>query len=276
MQYNGGMSWRIGATSYVYPGDLAHNLRNLAGEVQDVELVLFEDEAGNGNLPTAQEARRLRRLLDASAMSVSVHLPSDLGGAIEPERRARALALNRRTVEATLVMEPRAWIVHVETEGAGTPVWTEHALADIAVLGDAIGDLSYLAVENLESYAPELLTPVFAALPVARTLDIGHLWKQQRDPLPVMATWLPAARVVHLHGVEPRKGDAGVQQVIDHLSLACMESTRQRDLDAVLAALLGWRGVLTLEVFEQDYFTSRAAFDRALERIQATRALHVA
>jgi len=36
--------FRLGSTSYVYPADLVTNARQLAGRVDDIELVLFETE----------------------------------------------------------------------------------------------------------------------------------------------------------------------------------------------------------------------------------------
>lgn len=270
MQYNRGMTWRLGATSYVYAGDLLHNLARLAGQVQDVELVLFDDGAGNGNVPTVADVQTMRQFLADHGMSVTVHLPVDLGGANDSQRRA-ALALNQRVVETTLPLNPYAWIVHIETARAGTREWLDAAVKDVEQLCATIGDPAQLAIENLESYPPELLEPLFTEFPVARALDVGHLWKQQRDPLPVAAAWLDATRVFHLHGV-CRQDD----RLIDHASLAVLDAVQLAQLDALLDALRDWHGVLTLEVFEGDYFTSRPILDRVLVRRTKRSAAHVA
>jgi len=265
------MRWRIGSTSYVYPGDLRHNLRLLAGQVQDVELVLFEDATGQGNIPPAAEAEELRHIAEANDMSLTVHLPCDLGGLLPAEERARRRALNRRVIEATIALEPYAWVAHVETEGAGTRPWLDQALDAVQECVTWIGDAQRLAVENLESYAPELLLPLYAELSVSRTLDIGHLWKQRRNPLPVAETWLPHTRVIHLHGV--REED---DRCIDHCSLAVMEAHQLQEMDTLLAMLAGWQGVLTLEVFEEEYFSSRSVLENALARMQKASVAHVA
>ena len=115
-------------------------------------------------------------------------------------------------------------------------------------------DPRQLALENLENYAPEYLLPLFGAFPIRRTLDVGHLWKMGRDPLPLLADWLPATRVVHLHGMA----------ATDHQSLAVIAPAQ---LDPIVQRLLHWRGVLTLEVFEYDFFTSHAALLAAIERV---------
>ena len=264
------MRCRIGSTSYVYPGDLRHNLRLLAGQVQDVELVLFEDVPGQGNIPASAEARELRSIAADNGMSLTVHLPADLGGVLPHLERARRLALNRRVVDATMALEPYAWVAHVETEGAGTRQWLDEALVAVEAHTGWIGDPARLAIENLESYAPELLLPLFAEAPVARTLDIGHLWKQQRKPQPVLEAWLPHTRVIHLHGVREVAG-----KQVDHCSLEVLEPHRLGELETLLALLAEWQGVLTLEVFEEDYFSSRAVLERTIAHMQESSEEHV-
>lgn len=43
---------RIGATSYTYSADILTNVKKLAGLVQDVELVLFEIEDPERDIPS--------------------------------------------------------------------------------------------------------------------------------------------------------------------------------------------------------------------------------
>ena len=43
--------FRLGATSYILPADLVANAKFLAGKVDDIELVLFDLEEGQSNLP---------------------------------------------------------------------------------------------------------------------------------------------------------------------------------------------------------------------------------
>lgn len=255
--------WRIGSTSYVYPGDLLHNLRALSGEVNDVELILFDDGKGASNLPTPGEVREMAAFLAEQGMSVTVHLPRDVGGSLPGADAQSALEMNLRVLELTYPLSPLAYVFHAHTLGNGTEAWQEGVLEDIARLTETVERPRQLALENLESYAPEHLEPIFAQAGVSRALDIGHLWKQRRDPLEVMAKWLPTASVVHLHGVCEEAG-----RMVDHLSLARMEQGGANPaLERVLPALEDFGGVLTLEVFENDYFTSRAALDRALARV---------
>ena len=245
------LSFRLGATSYVYRGDLVHNATRLAGQVQDIELVLYVTSGGENNLPTRAEVVQLAQTATDTGLTYTVHLPRDLrsdGG--------DSLELAQRVIELCAPLQPHAYVMHVDGDGVGTAAWRAQAIDALAQVTEWAGDPKLIALENLESYAPEHLLPLFAALPIARTLDIGHLWKAGIDPLPVIDQWLMHSRIVHIHGVRVEAG-----AIVDHGTLAW---TARTQLAAVLERLRGWTGVLTLEVFEDDFFTSRTALDEAL------------
>jgi sugar phosphate isomerase/epimerase len=250
--------FRLGATSYVYPGDLVHNVERLAGQVQDVELVLFELATGESNLPSAGEVRRLAELGAAHDLTYTVHLPRDLRRGALPGRAGDDPSLHMavRVIELTAPLTPFAYVFHLDGTGVAESGWTDQALRAVSALAEKVESPQQLALENLESYPPEALLPVFAELPIARTLDVGHLWRVGRDPLPVVDAWLPHTRVVHLHAM------AGY----DHRSLALAAPAQ---LDPVVERLLEWDGVLTLEVFEDDFFTSHAALLASVGRCRA-------
>jgi sugar phosphate isomerase/epimerase len=120
------------------------------------------------------------------------------------------------------------------------------------------GGAEKLAVENLERYPLDFIMPVIERVPVARCVDIGHLWLDGYDPVPYLSAALPRTRVIHLHGLADR----------DHKSLAHMPPDK---LNPVVAALAhaGYSGVLTLEVFGQaDFETSVAALANAWRAVQ--------
>jgi sugar phosphate isomerase/epimerase len=247
-----GAPWRLGSTSYVYPGDLVHNAERLAGQVADLELVLFDLESGQSNLPSSGEVSRLAEVAARNGLTYTVHLPLDLRSTrLEPHRSLRTA---QRVIKLTAPLQPYAYIFHLDGQGIDQPDWLAQASAAVANLIQLVDNPASLALENLENYAPEQLLPIFAAFPIRRTLDIGHLWKAGRDPLPLLDAWLPQTSVIHLHGLAET----------DHRSLAVMTPAQ---LDPIIARLLDWHGVLTLEVFEEDFFTSRAALIQALARI---------
>ncbi len=245
--------FRLGSTSYVIPGDLLDNLRHLAGEIQDMELVLFDLPGGESNLPDADMVQQMASLAREQGITFTVHLPLDL--AWTPGGDHPSLVLARRVIDLTRPLHPYAYVFHLETAGVGEPGWAEQGIQAVTSLLPLVDQPEQLALENLESYLPDALEPVFAALPISRTLDIGHLWKASLDPLDYLARWLPVTRVIHLHGMADH----------DHQSLAVMSPER---LDPVVWLLQEWSGVLTLEVFEQDFFTSRTALFAALERLR--------
>jgi hypothetical protein len=76
------------------------------------------------------------------------------------------------------------------------------------------------------------------------------------DPLTVLDDWLPRTRVIHIHGLAER----------DHKSLALMPTDQ---LDPVVARLMDYHGVVTLEVFEtSDFFGSRTALLESVARVK--------
>lgn len=136
--------------------------------------------------------------------------------------------------------------------------WQDDARHALEIVCSWLDEPERLCVENLERWDPEAFAPIVEALPVSRTIDIGHLWLQGADPLAHLARWIGRARVVHLHGIAGR----------DHASLAHVPADR---LDPVIALLADrFSGVLTLEVFNRaDLESSQAALAAAMGRIGA-------
>ncbi len=239
------MNLRIGSTSYVYPADLLTNIRRLAGLVEDIELVLFEVE-GASNLPDPETAAGLGAVARRHGISYTVHLPTDLHLGAEGEAWASSVERARRFIRATRLLNPWAYIVHLNPEGAANRArWEERCGEALEMLAREAGGPGLLAVENLENCPLERLIPVLERSPVALCLDVGHLWLLGIDPLPALKAHLGRARVVHLHGVNQQ----------DHESLCWVSVDALR---AVLKELVhqGYRGVVTLEVFSVEDFSS--------------------
>ncbi|MFC1959828.1 cobamide remodeling phosphodiesterase CbiR [Chloroflexota bacterium] len=258
--------FRVGSTSYVFPAGLAENARRLAaqGLSQDMELVLFDLENGPSNFPDAATVQALGEVAADYDLTYTVHLPLDLRLADDGGRASVSLQKAQRVIEATLPLEPAAYVGHLGGTDNHASNWAARATAALQIVAGWLPSPELLAIENLDGYNLDKVASVLAALPlkgpVSRTLDIGHLWKQGRDPLPVLAEWLPTTRVVHLHGFDAAQGR-------DHVSLAVMPAAQ---LDPVLAALRDYQGVLTLEVFEDAFFSSRAALLAGWDRVQAS------
>jgi sugar phosphate isomerase/epimerase len=254
-----GTPFRVGSTSYVYPDDILPNVEQLAqqGDVDDIELILFEVDDGPNNLPDEKTIQQLIDLATAHCLTYTVHLPLDLQLGADGAAQHVSLIKAERVIKITQPLSPLAYVFHLDGAGIAEPGWVDRALRALDIVIEWVQRPELLAVENLESWEPAYLDPVLAARPISRTTDIGHFWKQGRDPLSVLDNWLPRTRVVHMHGLGER----------DHKSLALMLPDT---LDPVVAKLLAedYRGVVTLEVFEtSDFFTSRSALLDSVARI---------
>jgi sugar phosphate isomerase/epimerase len=251
--------FRLGSTSYVYPDDILPNVEQLAaaGDVDDVELILFEVDDGPNNLPSEAIITRLAALGAAANISYTVHLPLDLTLAADGSAAHQSLQKAERVIKITAPLTPYAYVFHLDGQGVGQPGWVDRSVRALEQVIPWVERPELLAVENLETWDAAYLDPVLESLPISRTTDIGHLWKMGLDPLARLAAWLPRTRVIHLHGLAER----------DHKSLALMAP---EELDPVVEALLSfpYTGVLTLEVFEtQDFFTSRQAMLNSIQRL---------
>jgi len=252
--------FRLGTTSYILPADILPNARYLADKVQDIELVLFEVDDGPNNLPSADVIDELIALADRSDLTYTVHLPLDLRLGADGDEQHVSLIKARRVIDHTRALRPWAYVLHLdgrEVRNGATPEalqrWQDQSRRALALVAEWAGGPDRLAVENLESYPPDFISPVIDGLAVGRCVDIGHLWLDGHDPVPYLRAALPRTRVIHLHGIAGR----------DHKSLAHMP---REQIAAVVEFLLHekYAGVLTLEIFgEDDFHSSLAALEQS-------------
>ncbi len=254
--------FRLGSTSYVYEADLLTNVERLATQqlVEDIELVLFEVENGPSNFPDPAAVQAMAGIAAATGVTFTAHMPRDLRHDADSEHPSLRLA--RRVIEFTRPLSPFAYVFHLDGAGIDGPGWRDQALRAVETALRWVASPELLALENLEHYDPAYLEPIYAALPISRALDIGHLWKQGKGFNNLKEYGGPdRLRVVHLHGCAD--GPGGWRE--DHLSLARMAPAQ---LDAAVRALAGFRGALTLEVFgEADFFSSREALLQSYNRV---------
>jgi sugar phosphate isomerase/epimerase len=238
---------RLGGTSYVVEGDWLKNAEALLAIVSDMELVMWQTVDGHNNFPTPELCERLLEIFHQHHFTYSLHLPTDLTDA---DLESDALQLNLKAIQALQILMPAIpnVIFHIASPDFGTPKWYEKAYYALEWLLKQI-PIEKLTLENLEAYPPQVLYPIFERFPIKRCLDVGHIWKQHLDPWDYLDSWLPETNVVHLHGVDLRMDDI----LQDHLSLTYMPDNT---LQLLHQRLLEWRGLVTLEVFEQDFWTS--------------------
>lgn len=260
------LPFRVGTTSYIIPDDILPNVRYLADKVRDVQLVLFELDGAQSNLPSAQDVAELNRLAKRHDLTYTVHLPLDLRLAANGDEVHISLVKARRVIEATRELAPSAYIVHMDGKEERTSndpdiltKWQEQAIESLKFVAGLTGDMRLLAVENLEGYPPAFNDGVISRSGCSRCVDIGHLWLDGHNPLEFFDSRISQTNVMHLHGIGER----------DHQSLALMPRDK---IDGLFHYLLecGYNGVLTLEVFsEPDLTSSLQAIDESLKRINA-------
>jgi sugar phosphate isomerase/epimerase len=258
------LPFRLGTTSYIIPDDILPNVRFLAGKVQDIQLVLFELDDARNNLPDNQQITELNALASQFGLSYTVHLPLDLRLASDPSEVHISLQKARRVIEATIALNPQAYIVHLdgkEERSASDETildrWRSQAVQSLQHIADLAGGINLLAVENLEGYQVDFNDAVILQSGCSRCIDIGHLWLDDHNPVEFFKGRLEQTSVMHLHGIHER----------DHQSLQYMPEEKMDDLFQYLIRN-NYRGVMTLEVFsEDDLTTSIQAITACLKRI---------
>ena len=244
--------FRLGTTSYVIPDDILPNARYLAGKVRDIELILFEVDDGQNNLPSQEVIEGLRQIAREHDMTYTVHLPLDLKLGEDGSERDRSLIKAKRVMDCVRELDPWAYVLHLDGKTVRTSEdtkairqWQDHSVRALEIVSEWAGDPSKLAVENLETYPPDFIQPVVERIPVSRCVDIGHLWLDGHDPIPYLQAALPHTRVIHIHGLAER----------DHRSLAFMPEEKVRVVWQELIRAQ-YAGVLTLEIFSEEDFIS--------------------
>lgn len=240
-------SYKIGTTSYIIDGDIPANARYLGPRVDDIELVLFDNPAYGSNIPDAATVNLLNRYAVEYNLTYTIHLPMDVGH----DQRSQLLA--KQVIEITKPLSPAAFIMHFDGEmltdnpNADTILhWKNDARQWLSSIIDIVGDPKLICIENLEGWQPEVFDEIVCETGVSRCVDIGHLWLENRDPLPYLQKHLPDTRVIHLHGVNTR----------DHQSLI---HTEMSQLSVVMNYLKQekYAGIVTLEIFgEEDFISS--------------------
>jgi len=244
-------SFRVGVTSYVYPADILPNIEQLAGRVDDVELVLFESEATT-NLPSPDVVVRLAELGRRHNLTYTVHFPTDRKlGSADARERADHVAQLRRITKLLASLPIHGYILHLEGVGPDDSAvrvhaWQRDVAAELPRLLDGSAP-ELFCVESL-SYPFEWCAPLLDQFGLSVCADVGHVWRYGGDVPTFLHTWLPRTRVIHLHG--EREGH-------DHLPLTDLVPGR---LEGCLVAVRGFSGVVTLEVFE--YTAARLSIER--------------
>jgi sugar phosphate isomerase/epimerase len=247
--------FRVGLTSYIFPADILPNVEALAGKIQDIELVFFESPEFS-NLPDPAVIHRLAELALVHDLTYTVHFPIDKKlGSLDPRERRSFLDQALRIVELCRPLTPFAYLLHLEgLTGTASPDRVSQWQNDLAPLLDEFAtqvEPERVCIENLD-YPFEWGDPLLARHPWSVCLDAGHFWLRNDPWADYLHKYLPRTRVVHLYGIDPPS--------TAHIGLH--HEPRER-VCAFLAALSGFKGVLTLETFGYD--DARFSIERLAE-----------
>ena len=242
---------RIGGTSWVTPGTLADNLRQLAPDLADMEVVLFDTPMAS-NIPSPAEVAELAALCAELDMTCTIHLPAEMDGTVGESDRRRAEDPCLSVMDRLSLLAPFGWVVHLTGSGIiGRPAedmktWTEAVHRSAARLASALDDPSLLCVETL-GYDFRAAEPVIGSLGLSICLDVGHMVLYDLPARELIVRYLPRTKILHLHGVDPDGTDHRDLRFVDP---GLLDFLLERCAD-------GRERVLTVEVFgKEDYEAS--------------------
>lgn len=261
---------KLGSTSFLLHADYVSAVRFTAERCEDVALLLLETGPADEWLISPREVDETARILDGEGASLHVHLPVDAHFETEKDTAAM-LSKVRAAIERTAPLQPHSFVLHVSfpslagtgrLPSAGQFQRTARALRTLQNLPETP---EQLAIENLEGYPVSFWDGWLEGSPLSRCLDAGHIWKDGRNPAPVLEDWFARIRLVHLHGLDvyPPLG----KKPHDHRSLRAMPPEA---LDAVMHPLWNrnFAGVVNLEVFTpEDLAASHEALLGSWERL---------
>jgi len=226
----------FGVPSYLYPADIAYNVRMLRETVDEMELILFES-ADVSSLPTARDVAHFRALAMETGMRFNVHLPLDIDVASADERiRDNSLDVVSGIVELTSPLDPTSYTLHVpRAEGGDRREWLARVCRSLAALPRPH---ERFCVETLAWDLREI-DDVLSDLGFSVCIDVGHLLLHGFDLPSFFDCFSGRISMIHVHGVEAGK---------DHLSLAHLAQPARTTLaNTVMRA--GYARSLSLEVF---------------------------
>lgn len=256
-ELKGQLPFRLGTTSYIIPDDILPNVRWLAGQVDDVELVLFESDQIS-NIPSVGDIRELAVIAADNDLTYTVHLPLDTAlGHADESVRVGSVEACQRIIDRTLPLQPFAYIIHFHGDVRGA-VPSQDLNRWLAQIDRSMAALTKLAhsglfcVETID-YPFSLVYPVVERWSLSVCLDVGHVHLLQYDLHSYLCQFGPLARVFHLHGVRDGADHASLQHLPPQTLDDALQSASSPDTDHVA----------TIEVFsEADFATSLQAIRR--------------
>ncbi len=240
----GKFPFRLGATSYVVPGDISANVNLLSHSVDDIELVIFESDE-IAALPDEATIMELRRIALHDDLTFTVHLPLDIRLGESGRQRQKSVDKCLRVIERMTPLSPVGFVLHCNRNDKNDAVncdvggWQKNIEKSIdeMLLSGLPSDM--LCIETLD-YQFEIIEPVISHRRLGICLDIGHILFNDLPLENYMNRYFDKARIFHMHGIQAGK---------DHCDLSAMDNDRLSTVLARLSEKKRRETVVTIEVF---------------------------
>ena len=219
-KWKGKFPFRVGTTSYIYPGEILPNVDVLSDVLDEVQLLLFEGDSFS-NIPDRATTKELKRLSTEKKVAYTIHLPLDAYPGHEDERiRKNAIDMILRIYDVGLQIECERFVFHYASRNPdGQPLrnhdkWRDQLVRSTTELLASGVQAQQFCVENL-SYPFSWVEDLVDRFALAKCIDLGHLRVNCHPVRPHLRKHLAGTRVIHLHGL--KRGQ-------DHLGLSNRDS----------------------------------------------------
>ncbi len=246
--YKGKYPFKLGVTSFIYPGTYLVNAELLAPYFDEIEILIFEFE----NLLSETEIEQLKRVAQESDLSYNIHLPTDISLTDDdPANREYAAQKLHQVISLTSRLSPSTFTLHLPYKEASrdkavVKQWQEKARDGVSRLMAYGVNSRKISVETLR-YPFEWTDNIIEEFNLSVCMDIGHLFKYGFDAKSVFERYFSRISIIHLHGVKDGK---------DHIALDNLSSEHGR---IAMDILKKFNGFVSLEIFSyQDLLRSLA------------------
>jgi sugar phosphate isomerase/epimerase len=238
------------------------NVRFLASQVDDIELLFFESHDVS-ELPSKETIRTLKAVARQTNLSFTIHFPLDCRlGHSEKHERDKSAERCLRIMDLAAPLDPFAFVLHLCGDRDGPEPFDDVTNLQerlIDTLGGTLAratDPARVCIENLD-YPFLQVMPIVETLGMSICLDIGHILMGGYCLDDYLKWFFGRARVIHLHGVQHQR---------DHRAVTCLPNGVLAHLFAMLVRDAAFERVVTLEVFnEADWMDSLGAMEALIQ-----------
>jgi sugar phosphate isomerase/epimerase len=244
--------FRLGAPSYVVPGDILTNVNYLSKKVDDIELVIFESDEISA-LPELKTIFELGQVALHNDLTFTVHLPLDIWlGDSDQHERQKSVAKCLRVIEHMQPLTPFGYVFHCiktpkyPSNNTDSACWRKNIEKSIDELLFSELASNMICIETLE-YPFELIEPIIMEKQLSICLDIGHILMNRLPMENYLNKFIKQSRIVHLHGVKEGRDHQEISTVGDKfLSLLFQQLNKSKSSEQVV----------TVEVFNSLAFNA--------------------